>query len=186
MALIKRYPNRKLYHTESKQYTTLDGIATLIRDGDDIRVIDYESGDDLTTLTLTQIILEQEKQNAGFLPHTILAGLVRAGGDTRRAIRRTLANSLGFWSQIDDEIKRRIDLLVTHGELTAEEAVRISKKLLSTQPKDADDNRLPEYDLEVILRERGVLTRVEFQSLMAELDKLSEIVDQIAPLCLPG
>lgn len=181
MALIKRYPNRKLYHTEAKQYITLDEIAELIRAGDDVRVVDYATGDDLTTLTFTQIILEQEKQNAGFLPHSILASLVRAGGKTRRVVRRALANSLGFWHQIDEEIKRRVELLVNRGELTAEEAVHLSKKLLSI-PNNSEYNEIPYPDLsdiEGILLERGIPTREEFQSLMAKLDKLTEMVDEI-------
>jgi polyhydroxyalkanoate synthesis repressor PhaR len=57
MPLIKRYPNRKLYDTEAKSYITLEGVAALIRNGEDVQVIDHESGEDLTTLTLTQIIL---------------------------------------------------------------------------------------------------------------------------------
>ncbi|MCJ7533042.1 MAG: hypothetical protein MUO64_18725 [Anaerolineales bacterium] len=181
MALIKRYPNRKLYHTEAKQYITLDEIAELIRAGDDVRVVDYATGDDLTTLTFTQIILEQEKQNAGFLPQSILASLVRAGGKTRRAVRRALVNSLGFWNQIDEEIKRRVELLVNRGELTAEEAIHLSKKLLSIQDKSGH-NGMPYPDLsdiEGILLNRGVPTREEFQNLMAELDKLTEMVDEI-------
>ncbi|MBP7044934.1 MAG: pesticidal protein Cry15Aa, partial [Chloroflexi bacterium] len=41
MPVIKRYPNRKLYDTEAKKYITLDGIAELIRKGEDIRVVDH-------------------------------------------------------------------------------------------------------------------------------------------------
>ena len=53
MPLIKRYPNRKLYDTEAKQYVTLEQIAELIRSGKDVQVIDHESGEDLTALTLS-------------------------------------------------------------------------------------------------------------------------------------
>jgi len=181
MSLIKRYPNRKLYHTEAKQYITLDEIAELIRVGDDVRVVDYATGDDLTTLTLTQIIFEQEKLNAGFLPHSILASLVRAGGKTKSAVRRALATSLGFWNQIDEEIKHRVDLLVNRGELTAEEAIRFSKKLLSIQHiVELDEIPSPDLrEIEEMLKVKGVPTREEFQNLMAELDKLTEMVDEI-------
>ena len=62
MVTIKRYPNRKLYNTEAKQYITLEGVADLIRQGAEIQVVDHASGEDLTALTLTQITLEQEKK----------------------------------------------------------------------------------------------------------------------------
>ena len=61
MPIIKRYPNRKLYDTAAKQYVSLDGIAAMIRRGDEVQVVDHATGEDLTTLTLTQIIVEQEK-----------------------------------------------------------------------------------------------------------------------------
>ena len=59
--IIKRYPNRKLYNTETKRYITLDGISTLIKQSNEVQVLDHTTGEDLTTLTLTQIIFEQEK-----------------------------------------------------------------------------------------------------------------------------
>lgn len=90
MPLIKRYPNRKLYDTEAKCYVTLDGIAQLIQSGVDVQVVDYESGDDLTNLTLSQIIFEQEKKGVGFLPRTLLTGLIRTGGETLDFLRRNL------------------------------------------------------------------------------------------------
>ena len=62
MIVIKRYPNRKLYNTEAKQYVTLDGIAQLIREREEIQILDHATGEDLTAVTLTQIIVEQEKK----------------------------------------------------------------------------------------------------------------------------
>ena len=67
MPIIKRYPNRKLYDTEAKKYITLDGIAELIRQGEEVVVIDHTTNEDLTAVTLTQIIFEQEKKSSGFL-----------------------------------------------------------------------------------------------------------------------
>jgi polyhydroxyalkanoate synthesis repressor PhaR len=80
LPIIKRYPNRKLYNTETKQYITLDELAELIRDGQELEVIDNANGDDLTVLTMTQVLFEQVKKQAGFLPRTLLAGLIQAGG----------------------------------------------------------------------------------------------------------
>jgi polyhydroxyalkanoate synthesis regulator protein len=65
MIIIKRYPNRKLYNTEAKQYITLEGVADLIRQGAEIQVVDHASGEDLTAVTLTQIILSRKRSKAG-------------------------------------------------------------------------------------------------------------------------
>ena len=90
MPTIKRYPNRKLYDTEAKRYVTLDQLTGMIQAGEEVQVVDHESGDDLTTLTLTQIILEQEKKRSGFLPQHLLTGLIRAGGDTVEQLIRSI------------------------------------------------------------------------------------------------
>jgi polyhydroxyalkanoate synthesis repressor PhaR len=91
MATIKRYPNRKLYHLEAKQYVTLQQLAALIQAGQEVVVTDHETGEDLTNLTLTQIILEQEKRsNAGVVPRALLTGLIRTGGETLDQVRRVL------------------------------------------------------------------------------------------------
>ncbi len=70
MIIIKRYSNRKLYNTETKQYITLEGLGALIQQGQEIQVIDHISGDDLTALTLIQIILavSETEIRIGFKP----------------------------------------------------------------------------------------------------------------------
>ena len=68
--VIKRYSNRKLYDTAAKRYVTLDGIAELIRQGAEVRVIDHATGDDMTAQIQAQIIFEEEKRGGGLLPRT--------------------------------------------------------------------------------------------------------------------
>ena len=61
--LIKRYANRKLYNTASSRYITLKGISELIREGHDIQVIDNETGEDITSIALSQILVDDQKQH---------------------------------------------------------------------------------------------------------------------------
>lgn len=90
MPIIKRYPNRKLYDTEAKRYVTLEHITQMIHNGQDVQVVDHETGEDLTNLTLSQIIFEQEKKGSGLLPRALLTNLIRAGEGTFEQVRRTL------------------------------------------------------------------------------------------------
>jgi hypothetical protein len=60
--LIKRYGNRKLYDVEASRYVTLDAIRVLVQGGEDVRVVDNDSGEDLTRLTFAQIIYEAEDE----------------------------------------------------------------------------------------------------------------------------
>jgi polyhydroxyalkanoate synthesis repressor PhaR len=175
MVEIKRYPNRKLYNTDTKRYITLDEIAALIRNGYEVSVIDNDTGKDLTAVTLTQIIFEQEKKHDGFLPRSVLTGLVQAGGNTLGALRNSLAMPLDMLKQVDEEIERRIQLLAARGEVAEEEAVRLRDKLLaySRQPSGEVD----ESYLERILVDRGVPTKDDLQSLIDQLNALSDKLD---------
>lgn len=184
MPIIKRYPNRKLYDTEAKQYITLDEIAHKIRQGEEIRVIDNASGEDLTALTLTQIIFEQEKKQSGFLPHAVLSGLIQAGGDRLSAIQRTLASSIGFWHQIDEEIKRRVQVLIDQGELTVNEGKDLIEKLLAQSNREEPEPRVGEpmmstKELEHYLAEHQIPTREDIKKLLAELEALESRLDEM-------
>ena len=186
MPVIKRYPNRKLYDTEAKQYITLEGIAELIRRGEEVHVVDNATGEDLTALTLTQIILEQEKKKSGFLPRSVLANLIRAGGDRFNALQRTMASSFGLWHQIDEEIKRRIDALVNQGDLSEKEGQNLLEKLisLSFRPREELSPELEKpnisvEELEQYLAEHQVPTREDLERLLEQLEALAAKIEDI-------
>ncbi len=77
--LIKRYESRKLYDTEESRYVSLDEIAAFVRRGQEVRVIDNASSEDVTSQTLTQIILEEGRNGRTRLPTELLHHLVRVG-----------------------------------------------------------------------------------------------------------
>ena len=81
MLEIKRYTNRKLYDSRGRRYITLDEIAGLVRNGEEVRVLDHLTGEDLTVQTLVQVILEEQKQGGMPLPLRFLTRLLRAGND---------------------------------------------------------------------------------------------------------
>jgi len=77
--IIKRYENRKMYDTENRKYISLEEIANLIREGVDVRVIDNATEKDITTQTLTQVILEEGKKGRNPFSTEILHGVIRWG-----------------------------------------------------------------------------------------------------------
>lgn len=76
--LIKRYASRRLYNTETSDYVTLDDIATFIREGRDVQIVDLKSGDDLTRQYLLQIVADHESKGENVLPLEVLTDLVRS------------------------------------------------------------------------------------------------------------
>ncbi|MCP4361852.1 MAG: pesticidal protein Cry15Aa [Chloroflexi bacterium] len=179
MRVIKRYPNRKLYDTEEKKYITLDGISDLIRQGKDIQVMDHTTDEDLTAVTLSQIIFEQEKRSGGFLPKAVLTGLVQAGGDTANTLRRSLSVPLGLLHQVDEEIEKRLQALVNRGELAKEDAANMREKLLSFSNEVADSATAPGQHIGRILSNRGVPSREEVAQLTTQIEELSSKIDNL-------
>jgi polyhydroxyalkanoate synthesis repressor PhaR len=99
--LIKRYESRKLYDTEESRYVSLDEISTWIRQGQEVRVMDNATGSDVTSQTLTQIILDEGRKGTSFLPSELLHDLVRLG---ERAVNTGI-------EQVQHSVDRIIDRL---------------------------------------------------------------------------
>jgi polyhydroxyalkanoate synthesis repressor PhaR len=101
--VIKRYSNRKLYDTQESRYVTLEEIEEMIRAGREISVVDAASGEDLTSVTLTQIILENERNHRANLPAAFLHQLIKHGEAWQDFVQRTMRSSLeGFVSSQRD------------------------------------------------------------------------------------
>ena len=89
--VIKRYANRKLYDTLESRYVTLEQISEMIRRGEEVKVIDNNSKDDLTSVTLAQIIFEEEKKQKSFLPLAALRNIIQTGGDSLTGLMSQLS-----------------------------------------------------------------------------------------------
>ena len=118
--LIKKYANRKLYDTQTSRYITLDGIAQLVRDGHDIKVVDRDNGSDLTQVTLSQIVLSEEKRGP--------ARIVDAGGemlhDRGQALLDYVRKTLNVPADLRTQVGRRREGLETMADDAIENALR--------------------------------------------------------------
>ncbi len=77
--VIKRYQNRKLYDTHESAYVTLDEIAKMIRAGEEVRVIDNKTKNDITASTLTQLLYESERKAKSQPSVNMLKTIIRSG-----------------------------------------------------------------------------------------------------------
>ena len=86
--VIKKYANRRLYHTGTSTYVTLEDLATMVQNGEDFVVYDARTSDDITRSVLTQIIFEQENKAGAdnLLPVAFLRQLIRFYGDSMRTM----------------------------------------------------------------------------------------------------
>jgi polyhydroxyalkanoate synthesis repressor PhaR len=112
--LIKKYGNRRLYDTGDSRYVTLDELAAKIRSGADLRVVDAQSGEDLTQATLTQIVLETGNA-AKFLPVQLLTQMIRLSDDAlAEFFSRYVTGALDLYLQA----KRGVQTIATYNPLT--------------------------------------------------------------------
>ena len=103
--VIKRYANRKLYDTERSCYVTLDEIALMIKDGEEVQVIDNKTKDDLTAVTLAQIIVEEEKK-VSRMPLKVLRGIIQNSNDTIGDLYQRFVDPLqGMRDDVEGRVK---------------------------------------------------------------------------------
>ena len=103
--VIKRYANRKLYDTERSCYVTLEEISQMIKEGEDVRVVDNKTKDDLTAVTLAQIIVEEEKK-VQKMPLKLLRSIIQSGNEAFSGF------NVGKAAQhLKDDVERRVEAL---------------------------------------------------------------------------
>ena len=123
--VIKRYTNRKLYDTVESRYVTLDEIAAMIKDGVEVRIVDNRTKEDLTSVTLAQIIFEEEKKK-NQMPLAVVREIIRHPGESIS----------GF---IQMEVTPRVASI-------REEAESRLDKLLRREDKRGEDGKAPEAE----------------------------------------
>lgn len=185
MRQIKKYANRKFYDAEEKRYVSLSGIASLVRDGADIQVVDNETGEDITGLVLSQILRDLERQGS-FLPQTLLTALVRRGSGGLKHVRGSLQASLKALEALEDEIQARVDRMAERGEITLTEAQELREVLLARtrrRQSSVEDSILEEIADSLV--RLGVPTRSDVEGLHGQLDEIAAKVDALLSTSLP-
>ena len=98
--IIKRYQNRKLYDTHESSYVTLDEIAKMIKGGEDLRVIDNKTKNDITAATLTQLLFEVERKSKTQPSVELLKEIIRHGdGSFSGFIQAKLGSEMSRFDQ---------------------------------------------------------------------------------------
>jgi polyhydroxyalkanoate synthesis repressor PhaR len=130
MHKIKRYANRKLYDTKDKKYIKLDQISALIKAGQEISVVDNQTGEDLTSATISQILARDKKIKNGDVVSSVLIQLLRKGGGTLVDYGKKYVS---LWesglTMAEDEIDRLVNRLVKDKELSESEGSKLKKDI---------------------------------------------------------
>jgi polyhydroxyalkanoate synthesis repressor PhaR len=167
--LIKRYANRKLYNTQTSRYITLKGIAELLEEDEEVQVIDNETGEDITSVTLSQILVDTERSNRA-VPGNLLSELVQRGGD---ALYGALRRSMGDASEGIDDFQRNMRRLL--GTKPREGAT--GRDWIAFTPPDMD--RVVQRTIERVFKALDLPRRSDIEALNQRLER---VVDAIGVL----
>ncbi len=185
--VIKRYANRKLYDTQHSRYVTLEQISEMIREGDDVKIIDNKSKEDLTSVTLAQIIFEEEKKQKSFLPLQTMRNIIQTGGESIHQLVSQAQSKV-------EEVQRKVTDILPHkdeGALSSESseeetelteaakqapmAIREFREFLVSSQRTID-----EWQRRMDDRIRGVVEGISpFRGLHTDVQSLAERIAEL-------
>ena len=167
--LIKRYANRKLYNTDTSRYITLKGIAELIEAGEDVRVVDNETGEDITSIALSQILVDSERESRS-VPKTLLSDLIQRGGD---ALYGALRRGVGDASEGIEELQRNVRRFIHARD---EDSHRLSDWIAFATP---DFDRVIQTAIERVFKLLDLPRRSDIDALNENLQRVADAVERL-------
>ncbi|UOM36106.1 polyhydroxyalkanoate synthesis repressor PhaR [Acuticoccus sp. I52.16.1] len=191
--VIKKYANRRLYHTGTSAYVTLDDLAEMVRSGEDFVVLDAKSGEDITRGVLGQIIFDAESKGGGLLPIAFLRQLITFyDGRMQTIVPTYLEHSLASFAREQERLRQQWSEAVGEGAFSVvEDQVRRNMDMFQRSmrmfmpftPEAAPQAQSPEN-----LAADVKALRAELANLQARMESLSrdEAEDAPAPARRPG
>ncbi len=130
--LIRKYGDRRLYDTSASRYVKLDDIARMVREGIDVQVRDARTGKDLTSMILTQIIVEDARDRETALPQPLLQQLVRASDRATHEFLSWYVNStLELYQKAQESLRTRL----SEAKSVVSSPIEFVRALLGSQPQ---------------------------------------------------
>ena len=113
--VLKKYSNRRLYDTRHSQYVTLEDVSAMVRAGEQVRIQEASSGEDVTAFILTQIVLEAAKQRNSLLPVSVLHLIIRYGDNAlndffEKYFHKILFNYVETKNAFDQQFGKWLDM----------------------------------------------------------------------------
>lgn len=177
MHFIKKYANRKLYDTFDKRYLTMDRLAELIKSGKEVNIIDNETGDDLTSQIVSQLLARQETDTDKSVPSSVLVQMLRKGRGTLFGYGKKYVS---LWQSAltmsKEEIEKLVHNLIKDNEISESEGNNLKKEIIGFA------NNLKSWIMESIdQRVAEVLKMMNF-STKDQVNDLSDRVDVLTKM----
>ena len=169
--VIKKYENRRLYDTTESRYVNLDEVAQMVREGKDVQVKDAVTGEDLTRLVLTQIIVERAKAADSDFPLDVLRQMVVASG---RATQETMLKYMKAAVDMYQDAYRAISPTLSAFESTPPPSASRAAPM-QAPPVDRAEEATPELSK----THRAKDETAEVEALRRRLEELESLVSNL-------
>jgi polyhydroxyalkanoate synthesis repressor PhaR len=151
--LVKRYGNRKLYDTSESRYVTLEEIGRWVKAGEEVKILENDTGEDLTAVTFAQIILEEERKKNGLLSLRMLRDIIQHGEAALQGIAASVDRGMEAIRSVPERAGRRVNELAQVGDSLA----RLQKLVDETVRRSVERvTALPAFNKEMRRIERTV------------------------------
>jgi polyhydroxyalkanoate synthesis repressor PhaR len=147
--LLKKYTNRRLYDTGKSMYVTLNQVAEMVKNGNEIEVVDAKTREDVTAFILTQIILEEARKKNALLPVPLLHLIIRYGENVlqeffNKYLQQIISNYLEFKKAVDEQFSKWIDVGMDYSDIAQKTLTELSPfhsffNQFSKKPSDPDN-----------------------------------------------
>jgi len=181
--IIKKYSNRKLYDTKEKKHINLSEVSRLIREGVELKVIDNQTKEDITSLVLAQIIVEQEKTKKIMLPSILspLKILKTGGEDMFKLGKKMFLAGLGMLSLTKERANEIAQELIKKGELSQSESKEFIIDLLDRAEKEKEKLlKKIKPDIEKSLEKMDFASKKYVDNLEKKINELGEKIDKLS------
>jgi len=192
MRVIKRYSNRRLYDTEASQTLTQGDLASLIKNGIEVKVVDSVTGKDITLGILGKIVLA-EASSWGDVKQSkeLFINIIELGGMKSMSIlKNTILASIGAIQVTKDKAEKIIDELIKKGELDKSDRKKAIMELLDKADKStagwrekvAKEASRAQKEVSRLAREvkdYKLIKRSDLQKLETKVDKLTKAVSRL-------
>jgi len=178
---IKKYANRKMYDRTDKRYITMAQLAKLIKSGEEVSIIDNNTGEDLTSAIVSQLIGREKKDKEKGVSPRVLMQLLRKGGGTLSDYAKKYTSLWqNAFTMAEDEVDKLVNMLVKDKELSRSEGSKLKKEIvgytdsLKSWISDSVDKRVSE-----VLDVMNLPTNKRINELAARVDTLAEKIEKL-------
>jgi polyhydroxyalkanoate synthesis repressor PhaR len=178
MHLIKKYANRKLYDTTDKRYLTMDRLAELIKAGEEVSIVDNESGDDLTAAIVSQLLAREDAGGDKAVPSQVLMQMLRKGRGTLFGYgKKYVALWQSALTMSKDEIEKLVNSLIHEKEISESDGRNLKNEILGyannlkSWIKDNIDQRVSEA-----FKAMNLSSKDQLKELTRRVDELAKKV----------